>query len=142
MRGDVPSTGPIELVLVGPDAATVLVATIDDAANGHFETTVTVPVDSAPGAWSVEARAAGMDAVRAPLALLAPPPPGEEEEAQTDPSGIPRASVGPAFSGATTALAPSAPPDGIDLVPFVAAGLAVGALGLLVRRSRRPSASR
>jgi MYXO-CTERM domain-containing protein len=144
VRGDLPSTGPIDLVIVSPGLAAPL-ATIDDAPNGHFETTVTVPPALTPGAWEIQARASGMEVVRATLTLVAAPPPGEDDdETEAYPTGAPRASVG-SESGSTVGdvssplLTPSAE---TDLVPLAAAGLAVLALAALVRRTRRRDLSR
>jgi hypothetical protein len=142
VRGDVPSTGPIDLVMVGPGSTAVIVATVDDAPNGHFETTITVPAGMSLGAWSIEARAPGMAAASAPVELVAPPPPGEDEgegPAASLPNAV--ASLGSAGAPVTDRPVNAANLD-IDLVPLAAAALAVSALALLIRRTRRPDPSR
>ena len=142
LRGDLPSTGPIRIVLVGADPTGLLLATIDDLPNGHFETVVTFPLDVAPGPWAVEARADGMTPTRANVELLPAPPPGPDEQE----GSVGSAAAPPAPSLATSPLAQ--PPNSstssgeADLVPLVAAGLAVAALVVLFRRTRRSTAAR
>lgn len=143
LRGDLPTTGPVDLVLVGP--TTTPLVTIDDAPNGHFETTVTFPPDAALGGWTVEARAPGMTSMQVPVVLLAPPPPGQDdEEAEPYPTGVPRASIGPGFGSVPPAVALTVPsPAGeTDLVPVASAGLALAALLILIARTRRIDPSR
>jgi hypothetical protein len=141
LRGDVPSTGPIQIVLVGADPTGLLLATIDDAPNGHFETIVTFPPDVSPGTWAVEARADGMSPARTNVELLPAPPPGPDDQ-----EGSGSAAAPPAPSQATSPLAPLPNPSTasaeVDIVPLVAAGLAVVALVVLFRRTRRPDPSR
>lgn len=139
LRGDLPSTGPIQIVLVGADPTGLLLATIDDAPNGHFETVVTFPPDVAPGIWAVEARAGGIAPARANVELLPAPPPGPEDQVPPVVSAAPP-------QGATSPLAPLPNPSSsaveADIVPIVAAGLAVVALVVLLRRMRRSIAVR
>jgi hypothetical protein len=125
-------------VLVGADATGLLLATIDDAPNGHFERVVTFPPDVVPGTWTLEARADGMTPARATLELLPAPPPGPDDQA--DP--VASAAAPP---GATSALAPLPNPSSsaeVDVVPIVAAALAVLALAVLLVRTRRSTAAR
>jgi hypothetical protein len=139
LRGDLPSTGPIQIVLVGADATGLLLSTIDDAPNGHFETIVTFPRDVTPGVWAVEARADGMSPARANVELLPAPPPGPDDQA-------PQMVSAAAPSGAKSPLAPLPSPSSSavesDIVPLAAAGLAVAALVILFRRTRRSTAVR
>jgi hypothetical protein len=143
IRGDLPSTGPIQIVLVGADPTGLLLATIDDAPNGHFETIVTYPPDVAPGVWAVEARADGMTPARATVELLPAPPPGPDDQQDPVASAAVSAAAPP---GATSPLAPLPNPSSsaveADIVPIVAAGLAVVALVVLFRRTRRSTAIR
>lgn len=59
VRGDLPTTSPVQLVLVGPQAEPVVLATVADPTDGHFEAVVTLPSAAAPGTWRLEARAGG-----------------------------------------------------------------------------------
>jgi hypothetical protein len=142
LRGDLPSTGPIQIVLVGADPTGLLLATIDDAPNGHFETVVTFPADVAPGVWAVEARAEGMSPARATLELLPAPPPGADDQA--DPVGSAEAPAAPPLANSPLAPLPNpstASAEG-DIVPVVAATLAVFGLAVLLVRTRRATATR
>jgi hypothetical protein len=139
LRGDLPSTGPIQIVLVGAESSGVLLTTVDDAPNGHFETFITFPDGLVPGVWAVEARAAGMQPVRASVELLPVPPPGPQDEA-TAATGM-TASPLPASPLAPLPNPASKPPD-LDLVPFAVAGLAVAGLAVLLLRTRRSTATR
>jgi hypothetical protein len=139
LRGDLPSTGPIQIVLVGADAAGLPLATVDDAPNGHFETVVTFPSTVAPGVWAVEARADGMQPARASIELLPAPPPGPDEEA----SALSPESAPPLAASPLAPLpSPASSAAGVDPVPFAAAGLAAVALAALLLRTRRPDPSR
>jgi hypothetical protein len=142
LRGDLPSTGPIQIVLVGADPTGLLLETIDDAPNGHFETVVTFPRDVAPGTWAVEARADGMSPARATVELLPAAPPGPGDQAGPVGSAV----APPAPPLATSPLAPLPNPStasaDADIVPIVAAALAVLALGVLLIRTRRSTAVR
>jgi len=138
LRGDLPSTGPIQIVLVGADGRGLLLATVDDAPNGHFEMVVTFP-SVAPGVWAVEARAEGMQPIRTNIELLPAPPPGPDEEAPASQ----QASVPPFAASPLAPLpTPATGAGGVDVVPFAAAGLAVLALAVLLVRTRRSTAAR
>ena len=140
VRGDLPSTGPIQVVLVGTDPAGILLTTIDDAPNGHFETVVTFPSSIAPGVWAVEARAEGMRPARTSIELVPALPPGGPDE------DAPLASPVSASPLAASPLAPLPTPvttaTGVDLVPLAAVALALFGLGLLIFRTRRSTAAR
>jgi hypothetical protein len=142
LRGDVASTGPIQIVLVGADASGLVLGTIDDAPNGHFQTVVTFPPDVAPGIWAVEARADGMTPARIDVELSPAPPPGPDD--RDDPMASPV--LAPARPVVGSPLAPVPDPDtspaGVDLVPIAAAALAVVGLALLLVRTRRSTAAR
>ena len=139
VRGDLPSTGPIELVLVGPGSVSALVATIDDAPNGHFETMLTLPADLMPGGWTLEARAPGMVTASAPIELVSAPPPGPDDQG----GDAVAASPAPATSASVSPAQLRSPARSeIDLVPIFATGLAAAALAILLRRTRHPSPSR
>jgi hypothetical protein len=139
VRGDLSSTGPIDLVLAESGGPELLVLTIEDAPNGHFEHTVTIPPSATPGDWSLEARAAGMPTVAVRLPLAAPPPPDDggaiaspAPPAVADRSPMPR----------VEAPAAEATGTGLDPVPVLALGSAAAALALLYRRTRAASATR
>jgi hypothetical protein len=139
LRGDLPSTGPIQIVLVGADTTGLLLATVDDAPNGHFETVVTFPNTVTPGVWAVEARADGMLPVRATIELLpAPPLAPDDEAAAVSPLSAPPLAASPLAPVPNPASAAA----GVDLVPMAAAGLAVVALAILLLRTRRSTAAR
>jgi hypothetical protein len=142
LRGDLPSTGPIQIVLVGADPTGLLLATIDDAPNGHFETIVTFPPNVAPGVWAVEARADGMTPTRANVELLPAAPPGPDDQADPMDSAVAPPAPPPATSPLAPLPNPSSPGAEADVVPIVAAGLAIVALVLLFRRTRRSTAVR
>jgi hypothetical protein len=136
VRGDVPSTGPIELVLADTSgrSSDVLVARIDDAPNGHFEIVATMPNGVRPGSWSFEARAVGMPSVATHLELTPVAGPDEGDGSAAD--GAVAATEAPA---ATPTIAPRptalTTPD-VDVVPVVAAALAIMALVALGRWTR------
>lgn len=144
VRGDVPSTGPIELVLADTSgrSSDVLVARIDDAPNGHFEIVATMPNGVRPGSWSFEARAVGMPSVATHLELTAAPVAGPDEGDGSAADGAVAATEAPA---ATPTIAPRptalTTPD-VDVVPVVAAALAIVALVALGRWTRGAAPTR
>jgi hypothetical protein len=145
VRGDLSSTGPIELVMVADGSPDVLILTVDDAPNGHFETTATIPADLAPGAWTLQARATGMPTIGTAITLTAPPQPDDDDAVPSASSAVASGAVASPIAAADRAptIPYTAPPStgaaGFDLVPVVAVGLAIGALAVLLLRTRRRS---
>lgn len=59
VRGDLPTTNTVELVVVRPTGTPVPLATVEDPPLGHFEVAVTLPVAVTAGQWWLQARVAG-----------------------------------------------------------------------------------
>lgn len=59
VRGDLPTTSSIVLVLESSAGRSVTVARVEDPPQGHFDTLVTIPPTVAPGSWHLQARAGG-----------------------------------------------------------------------------------
>ncbi|HUP55447.1 MAG TPA: hypothetical protein VM408_08065 [Methylomirabilota bacterium] len=112
----------LQIRLTGPAGATDI-GVVKAGPDGHFEAFLTVPADAVGGPYTVDAISQSGIVIRALVTVdpLAPP-----------------ASYDPVFPTA----AETSPPPEVDVVPFVAAGLAVLGLGALVRRTRRTTASR
>lgn len=56
VRGDLPTTSSIVLVLESSTGEGVTVARVEDPQQGHFDTVVTVPPTVAAGTWHLQAR--------------------------------------------------------------------------------------
>lgn len=70
VRGDLPTTSPVDLVLVGPHTERLVLASVADPADGHFETMVTLPPAAAPGTWRLQALAGGSPLAEHDVAIL------------------------------------------------------------------------
>ncbi|EWT01529.1 hypothetical protein N865_10180 [Intrasporangium oryzae NRRL B-24470] len=103
VRGDLPTTSSIVLVLESSAGRTVTLARVEDPPQGHFDTQVAVPATVTPGAWHLQARVG--DTVLAERELLvseaAQPPAGDD---RAEPVVVP---TGPA-SAALSAIRPDA----------------------------------
>jgi hypothetical protein len=149
----------MNLSLVG-DTGQADLATVTTDGEGHFTIAVDIPADAPVGTYAIQAVSASGLTVKSLVRLEGSPiidqdgaPPGQDEgfpapnavgsgSPAAAPVGAPVASAGPTAS-AGSGLTPLPDPSGTsgDLVPFVALALAVGALGFLVWRTRRPTAS-
>lgn len=114
VRGDLPTTNAIELVLVSVDGSELELLSLPDTGAGHFEATIGVPAIATPGTWTVEARAAGMAPVSARLEIVA---------ADAEPASRNREDVVPVppRTPAAPAVGPSAPVMVVGLTPGLAA---------------------
>ena len=70
VRGDLPTTSSVDLVLVGPHAERLVLASVADPADGHFETVVTLPPAAAPGSWQLQALAGGSPLAEQDVGIL------------------------------------------------------------------------
>ena len=136
VRGDLPTTDPVDLVLVDSAGTEVALARVEDPPNGHFDIQVTLPGDLPPGQWTMIARAPGMTPIASPMTIIGGAATGSEV-ASAAPDAA--ASAAPGAASPPAAVGPTADPaaDGtIDPVPFASIALAVAALTLLFVRTR------
>jgi hypothetical protein len=106
VRGDLPTTSSISLVLVGSHGKRLRLASVDDPAEGHFEVVVTIPAGVPPGTWRLQAFAGGSLLAEDEIGVLAVGVP-KNEGAQPD-----QAEPVAAASGATP---PAVRPDAATL---------------------------
>jgi hypothetical protein len=130
---------PVAISLAGPTGRTRLATAVTDGL-GHFTVGPTIPAETPSGAYVIEV--SGQAGVYMSTNLLVEGSPifdGNGAPAGQDEGlpGLPSVR-GPGVPGD---VATTATPSDIDLVPFAALTLALGALGLLVWRTRRPTAS-
>jgi len=143
---------PMQLSLVGEAGHVDLVAVATDG-EGHFTIAVEIPRDVATGTYAIEATLASGGQIRSLVRVDGVPvqpeqngaPPGQDEGFPAPgaietaaPAAAPVASTVPAAAGGSTLRPLPDPASAFDPVPFVALAGAVGALGLLVWRTRRP----
>jgi hypothetical protein len=151
VRGeDLGADDEMRLALVGGAGRTEL-ATVTSDGQGHFTVAVQISADAPAGTYSIEAANAAGLSLATPMSISGTPivagggdgaPVGQDE-------GLPAIVPTPGTASAPGAIAEVRPlPAGtstasssIDLVPFVALAGAIGALGLLVWRTRRPPAA-
>lgn len=152
IRGeDLGADDEMRVALVGTTARADL-ATITTDGQGHFTLVIEVPVDAPAGVYAVEAAAASGYDLTAVLFVEGAPiidgdgaPPGQDEgllAVVPVPSG--QAAPAPAAVATFRPVVVSSSGAGssdLDLVPFVALVGAVGALSVLVWRTRRPPAA-
>ena len=151
LLGDMTGEGPVDLYLVAPDGVVRSLGTATADEVGHFQAFIALPGDLPTGAYAVTVRTA-VEVATSPLTIDGTPvsvgdegqQPGQDDvfagsgvggELQVTP--IPALPIvdGAVLGGAATTS------SNIDLVPFVALAGAIGALGLLVWRTRRPPAA-
>jgi uncharacterized protein YdbL (DUF1318 family) len=147
----------MQLGLVGDTGQADLGAVSTDG-EGHFTIAVDIPADTPVGTYAIQAVSASGLTVRSLVRLEGSPilgqegaPPGQDEGfpapgavGSASPAAAPVATpvaAASAGSGLTPLSDPSGTAGEVDLVPIVALALALGALGLLVWRTRRPTAS-
>jgi hypothetical protein len=101
VRGDLPTTSPVELVLVGSHAERLVLASVADPADGHFETVVTLPPAAAPGTWRLQALVGGAPLAEHEVGILAAAAPAEDgRDDRAEPVAAPVAAPAAASSGA------------------------------------------
>jgi hypothetical protein len=101
VRGDLPVTSDVHLLLVDSAGRMTQVGRVDDPPSGHFEVPVTVPASTRVGAWSIVAVVGGDPVGQVALTIVAAPPAAGERADQAEPMLAP---------GARAAPAPAAPP--------------------------------
>lgn len=107
----------LRMVLVDATGTSSVLSSVQAGADGHFEAVLDVPASAAAGLATISAISESGIIVRALVTL--------------DPSAPP-ASYRPVFP----TVAETVPAPAVDVVPIVAASLAVLALGILVVRTR------
>ena len=150
IRGeDLPLDEAMQISLVGDVGAAELAAVTTDG-EGHFTVAVDIPADAPVGTYAIQATTPSGSAIRSLVQLAGSPileqggaPPGQDEGlpavppvASPPPAAVPAAPV----ASARAELRPLSDPTGtgqLDLVPFVALGLAIGGLAFLGWRTRR-----
>jgi hypothetical protein len=147
----------MQVSLVGDTGQADLGAVTTDG-EGHFTIAVELPADAPVGTYAIQAVSASGLTVKGLVRLQGSPiidqdgaPPGQDEgfpapnatgsgTSATAPIQAP-APAASAGSGLTPLSDPSGTAGEIDLVPIAVLALAVGALGFLVWRTRRSTAS-
>jgi hypothetical protein len=143
---------PMQLSLVGETGRVDLAAVSTDG-EGHFTVAVEIPQDISTGTYAIETSLASGGQIRSLVRVdgvaVQPEqggaPPGQDEGfpapgaiATTPPVAAPGASAVSAVPDGSTLRPLPDPASAFDPVPFVALAGAIGALGLLVWRTRRP----
>jgi hypothetical protein len=147
VRGDLATTGPVELVLVSLDGDRIPLSTIDDLPDGHFTTTVGLAGDLPPGAYFLVVVAPDVAATSTEL-VVSPAPAGagggpddRDRVVAPDASGLAAAAT-----AGTTGSDPAPPVTAGDdgSVPWAVVGVAAAAIaaagGVIVDRRRRAAA--
>ncbi|HET8987391.1 MAG TPA: hypothetical protein VFN43_02680 [Humibacillus sp.] len=98
VRGDLPTTSSIRLVLVGARHGEVTLAQVEDPAQGHFEAVVTVPPTTASGVWHLHAVAGGVVLAETELTVTAASPAGVGQDDRAEPVAASGGSAGRALS--------------------------------------------
>lgn len=142
VRADLPTSGPVRLLLAGTDGTRREVGVVEQTDQGHFAVFIQIPTDLPTGKWMLLAEADGR-AIASTAIDVAGTPLGEETGGQG-----PRDEDDPLLVALPSGWRASRPPEttgpGIvtqtgeqsDLVPFVSLAAAVIALALLVARTR------
>ena len=161
IRGEDLALDELMLVSLAGDAGRADLGQVTTDGEGHFNLAATMPFDVPVGTYAIEAVNTSGNAVRGLVVLQGSPileqggaPPGQDEGfpapgttvAPASAAAAPVATAAPAASVASgSGLVPLSDPTGtageVDLVPIVALALAIGALGFLVLRTRRASAT-
>ncbi|MGW5239303.1 hypothetical protein ACWEOW_10260 [Monashia sp. NPDC004114] len=158
VRGDLPVTSDVHLLLVDSAGRMTQVGRVDDPPSGHFEVPVTVPASTRAGAWSIVAVVGGDPVGQVALTVGAAPPAAGERADQAEPMLPPGARAAPApaaqppSSGgyaaaaevvrAPASTAPPQPPSGPTAGAWILAGalvasVTVGLTAYLIVRPRR-----
>jgi hypothetical protein len=147
VRADLQTSGPVSLVLVATDGSRRDVGVVEETVEGHFEVVILVPADLSSGHWTLLAEADGATMGSAVVEVA-----GTRVDAETGSEGRDAADplVVPLPSGwqpsrtnpVATPSSVSGPVAGeLDPVPFVVLAATLGALAVLVARTRRPRTS-
>jgi hypothetical protein len=160
VRGDLPVSSDVHLLLVDRAGRMTQVGRVDDPPSGHFDVPVTVPAATRLGTWSIVAVAGGDPVGRAALTVVTAPSAAGERGDQAEPILVPRAAtpaatrpadgqpVGGSASRSAAAMpvaqAPPTPTPATDSpAAWVALALAVTSIGALsVRWARRGTSRR
>ena len=144
VRADLPTSGPVRLSLAGTDGTRREVGVVEQTDQGHFEVFIQIPTDLPVGQWILVAEADGGPIASATLEVAGTPV-GEEVGGQGPrdegdgllvplPSGWRASPVIPPAAPEPTTVATA---DGsFDIVPFASLAAAIGALAVLVVRTR------
>jgi len=156
VRGeDLPLDEELRISLVG-DVGSADLGSVATDGEGHFTVAVDLPVDVPLGTYAIQATTPSGSIIKSLVQLAGSPileqggaPPGQDEGFPAVPASVPPAEA-PAGrpvastvlrTGTGAGLRPLSDPTGaagqVDVVPFVALGLAIGSLAFLVWRTRR-----
>ena len=136
VRGDLPTTSAVTLELVGPEGRRIVLATVEDPANGHFQRAVVIPTAMPSGSWILEATAGGVPLAKAAVTIAPRPAAGEQDE-RAEPVRAPDALRPTALPSRAKTSAPSATSGRPVLRWALWAVAAAAAAGLLVWIRRR-----
>ncbi len=147
LLGDMTGDGPVDLYLIAPDSVVRSLGSATADAEGHFQAFIALPSDLPTGSYEVAARSA-IDQATSHLTIAGiPVPVGDEgqlpgrDDILAGSGAEPQATPVPALPIVDASVLGDAGSSGVDLVPLAALALAVGALGLLVWRTRRSPAA-
>ena len=87
VRGDLPTTSDLDLLLVEPSGRELSVGHVADPPNGHFEAVVTVPVTAVSGTWTIEATVRSEHLAGASLVVEAAPAPAVDDQGAPEQNG-------------------------------------------------------
>jgi hypothetical protein len=147
LLGDMTGEGPVDLYLIASDSVVRSLGSANADADGHFQAFIALPRDLPTGSYAVTARSAIDQATSRLIIDGIPVPVGDEGQlpGRDDVfagSGVePQATPIPALPVVDGTVLGDVGSSDMDLVPFVALALAIGALGLLVWRTRRSPAA-
>jgi hypothetical protein len=135
---------PVAIVLAGPTGRTQLATAVTDGM-GHFTVGPTIPAETPSGTYVIEVGGQSGVYMSVDLVVEGSPifdgqngaPAGQDEGL---PGVAPVSTKGSVAAGPQRDLGVTATTPEVDPVPIVALALAVGALGFLVWRTRRPAA--
>ncbi|TQM62604.1 hypothetical protein [Humibacillus xanthopallidus] len=105
VRGDLPTTSSIVLVLESSAGKGVTLARVEDPPQGHFDTVVTIPPTVAPGTWHLQARVGATVLAERELVVSEAAPPGGDDD-RAEPVVVPTVAADAALS----AIRPDAAP--------------------------------
>ncbi len=146
VRADLLTSGPVRLMLAGTDGSRREVGVVEETVEGHFEVFFEVPTDLPAGLWTLLAEADdtvyGSTTIEVAGTAVGEEGGGQGPRDEDDPLLVPLPSGWRASRSSPpgTTVPPAALTDRVDPVPIVSLAIAVGALGLLFLRTRRPRA--
>jgi hypothetical protein len=143
IRADLLTSGPVRLALAGTDGTRVEAGVIDQTEDGHFAVFVEIPPDLPTGHWTLLAEADGIAMASTTLEVAGEPIGGEvggQGPRDGDDSLLVALPSGWVSSRATPEARPpaiaAATAEQLDLVPVGSLAAAIGALAILVVRTR------